>query len=552
MSRTIPTIASFASLTVLTACIGSGDGIRAGGADPDSAGLPEPDGHFAVSETSNIQYIHGYLDPALSMQERIAGGAAAGDYDNDGDIDLFIVRGDIGPNLLYQNDGSGTFADVAAAAGVAYTRSSDENYRHSGPTFADMDGDGDLDLFVGGIHNDPCFLFENQGDGTFLDVTAGSGLDEIDSVHTLSAAFGDYDLDGDLDLFLGHWTGGLVSMGDPDDTENLWRNDSDQAGIRFTSVSASAGISPSILTYDRDDSFTPTFARIDDDEYPDLLVVGDYGSSKIYMNNRDGTFSNATTLSPFVDNTNSDMGSAVGDFDNDGDLDWFISAALGTDPFLGVFYGVGNRLYLNDGDGTFSNHSSIAGIVDGGWGWAACSADFNLDGNLDIYHTNGWYTVGNEDFLSDASRLFMSQGDGTFLEMSEAYNIVDTEQGRGVVCADFDNDRDVDVLLLHRDPDNSATLFRNDIAVNNALSIELIGMPPNTEAVGARIRVTVNAVTQTREVVIGSNFTSHDPTRQIFGLGSATHADTVEITWPGGVTETYTDVVAGSVDYTHP
>ena len=126
-----------------------------------------------MAETG-IDFQHGYENPtANSMPEMFAGGAAAGDYDNDGDIDLFIVRGDIGPNLLYSNRGDGSFIEVAENAGVAYTKSpaGSQNYRHSGPTFADLDGDADLDLFIGGIEGDPSKIYQNNGDGTFTDVS---------------------------------------------------------------------------------------------------------------------------------------------------------------------------------------------------------------------------------------------------------------------------------------------------------------------------------------------------------------------------------------------
>src|SRR5690606_22857157 len=125
------------------------------------------------------------------------------------------------PNLLYRNEGNLTFVDVAFEAGLAFTRSTTENYRHSGPTFADMDGDGILDLFIGGLDGDPSLIFLNNGDGTFTDATAGSGIDEMLAGRTISAAFGDYDLDGDLDLALAHW-GTQWDAKSIGDTEHLW------------------------------------------------------------------------------------------------------------------------------------------------------------------------------------------------------------------------------------------------------------------------------------------------------------------------------------------
>ena len=186
-----------------------------------------------MTAESGIGFQHGYENPtAYSMPEMFAGGAAAGDYDNDGDIDLFIVRGDMGPNLLYSNRGDGSFIEVAEHAGVAYTKSpaGSQNYRHSGPTFADLDGDADLDLFIGGIEGDPSKIYRNNGDGTFSDVTAGSGIDNMGARYTISAAFGDYDLDGDLDMFLSHW-GTPRTVGNPGRTEHLWRKRFKRRGV---------------------------------------------------------------------------------------------------------------------------------------------------------------------------------------------------------------------------------------------------------------------------------------------------------------------------------
>jgi hypothetical protein len=229
---------------------------------PDSLPQPEPPPvpatFVAATAASGIAFESAWQFAPTNINEVLVrgfapSGAAAGDYDNDGDVDLFITRGDRWPNLLYRNNGSGEFTDVAVEAGLAFTGVSSQNYRLAGPTFADMDGDGDLDLFVGGLSGDPSFIFANNGDGTFNDVTAGSGIDTMQARYTLGAAFGDYDLDGDLDMLLAHW-GSTVSvsaaslMTDVGDTEHLWRNDSSNGTIVFTSVSQGAGISPSVIT----------------------------------------------------------------------------------------------------------------------------------------------------------------------------------------------------------------------------------------------------------------------------------------------------------------
>ncbi|WP_446830575.1 FG-GAP-like repeat-containing protein [Candidatus Foliamicus sp.] len=513
---------------------------------------------------SGLQFQRGYLDngngEGLAQDADVrefGGGVAAGDYDNDGWVDLFVVRGDIGPNLLYRNLGNNTFEDRAAEAGVAFTRSASESYKHSGPGFADLDGDGHLDLFIGGTEGDPAKLYRNNGDGTFTDVTAGSGLEQMNARYTLSSAFGDYDLDGDLDLFLSHW--GTPRPKDdtwPYSTENLWRNDTENGVIRFTDVSLASGIAETIIDDDpqgsfggdgHDYTFSPIFARITEDRYPDLVIASDFRTSRYYINEGDGSFRDATDREVIIDGNG--MGAAVGDYDGDGDLDWFVSS-IWTDPDENgeQLFEHGNRLYRNDG-GTLSDATEEAGVRDGSWGWGSCFADFDNDGDLDLYHTNGWVPVArfaDYNFDTDPSRLFISDGAGVFTEQSVEAGIVDNERGHGVVCGDLDNDGDTDVFLMHRNENNAGTLWRNDTSANNFLRVKLEGRSPNTAAAGARIRLTASGGEQLREITVGSNFTSQNPLVQVFGLGSDTQADIV-VEWPDGSTTMRENVAANQL-----
>jgi hypothetical protein len=534
-----------------------------GGHDPPDTGNPPPDPpdpqFMNITTSTGISFVHGIVNPTYSKAEQFGGGVAAGDYDGDGDIDLYVVRGNLGPNLLYRNDGDNQFTDVAAAAGVDHAAPGGGGYLHSGPVFADVDGDGDLDLFVGGMEGDPCILYANDGDGTFTDVTEDSGFKAMGARNTISAAFGDYDLDGDLDMMLAHWGTPRPpdGSGGNGDTESLWRNDSDTNGIRFTNVSVESGIAATIIArrggyhefqpdaLDYDYSFTPAFARMDADAYPDILSVADFSNTRVFMSNGANggpvTFTDTTDNDVIIDRNG--MGAAVGDIHNDGDLDWFLTGIFGSNET------VGNRLYLNDGTGLLSDATLDAGIADGGWGWGACFADFNLDGRLDIFHTNGWESNPIDDFESDRSRLFIAGSNGLSFE-DEALDrgMTDIEQGRGVVCADFDGDGDVDIFMTNRGLQNSGAFWRNEDETNDnrSLSIRLVGAAPNTEAVGARVRVTVDGAVQMREVSVNNNFTSQNPTGQVVGLGAAAAADTVEIEWPDGSVDTYTDVAAGS------
>ena len=266
-------------------------------------------------------------------------------------------------------------------------------------------------------------------------------------------------------------------------------------------------------------------------------MVADFNQTQFFTNNGDDTFTNATDVDVFIDGNG--MGSAVGDYDNDGDLDWFVTSILYPSeekPVKASLSHYGNRLYQNH-QGVFSDVTDEAGVEDGGWGWGACFIDFENDGDLDIYHTNGWQKnilppedfPFFEDYRMDTSRAFVNRSDGTFVERAEDLGLLDMEMGRGVVCADFDNDGDTDILLLADRP----ILWRNNESGNEYLKVHLIGSPPNTQASSARISLTSENTRQIREISIGSNFLSQNPTVQLFGLGSDTSAD-LTVSWPDG------------------
>jgi len=528
-----------------------------------------PPAFVDVAAAANVAYRVGYTRPYLDREPRAVteatfGGAAAGDCDNDGDIDLFITYGNTGgpdggggPNRLYLNQlaekGKGLqFVDFAEEAGVANTRPGGKNNdRHSGPAFADLDGDGDLDLFLGGIHDDPSKIYENQGDCRFKDVTANSpDIVNMLATHTLSASFGDYDLDGDLDMFLTHWATrdrvyGRYVNGELEllPTDHLWRNESDESGIRFVNVSEETGMSN--LTWqtrevdfyvwpqDADFTFAATFARINADAWPDIAIAADFGTTQLALNNGDGTFRSLND--PILREAQYGMGSALGDVDNDGDLDWFVTSIFGPgDESLGIKPS-GNRLFINEGTG-FSDATERFGVADGSWGWAACFLDVDNDADLDIFHTNGWSEpyLGHQVWQAPAARMFVMNAKGTYDEQAQALGLAQETSGRGVVCADFDNDGDTDILELTDASGNSARLWENRTAAagRHFLRVRLEGLPPNTEAAGARIFVRVGEITQMREITIGSNYTSQNPTVQIFGLGAAESVDELLVEWP--------------------
>jgi hypothetical protein len=490
------------------------------------------------------------------------GGAAAGDCDSDGDIDLFITYGNTGganggggPNRLYLNQlveqGNGLlFEDHAAEAGVANTRPGGmDNDRHSGPAFADMNGDGDLDLFVGGLHGDPSKIYENRGDCTFDDVTAISpDIEQMTATQTISAGFGDYDLDGDLDMFLTHWGTLDEPYGTPPtrETDHLWKNESDESGVRFVNASEETGVSELTRLTRASDfhgqaqigdfTFTATFARINDDLWPDIAIAADFGTTQLAINNGDGTF--RSLENPVLRAAQFGMGSALGDVDNDGDLDWFVTSILGPGDERVSLEPWGNRFYSNDGSASLIvDDAERLGVADGSFGWAACFLDIDNDADLDIFHTNGYpvsFLTPDDKYNADASRAFVMNEAGTYTDEAEALGLAGRASGRGVVCADFDHDGDTDILELTEAARNSARLWENRTAAagRRFLRVKLEGLPPNTEAAGARIFARIGDTEQMREVTIGSNYTSQNPTVQIFGLDSSTTVDELRVEWP--------------------
>jgi hypothetical protein len=336
-------------------------------------------------------------------------------------------------------------------------------------------------------------------------------------------------------------------------TGYLWKNDGN--GF-FTDASASVEIVP-MTNPGRTDgqlneySFTPIFTDLNADLYPDLLLAGDFESSQILINNAGLSFSDFTTD---VISDENGMGASIVDYDRDGDFDWFVSSIFhsGIDQ---IYTGgiTGNRLYRNDGNGTFTDVTDNAQVRDGAWGWGSCVEDFDNDGYIDIFHTNGMHTLSTvtggedpyEDFRQDKSRLFVAQGDGTFLEQASAFGIDHSDQGRGVVCTDYDEDGLVDIFIANNG--KPPTVYKNQITnSNHYLQIELIGSNSNRKGIGALVTVTSTSGIQVQQVSTGSSYLSQQPASLHFGLGADTTVTSVVVRWPdsGATTTTMSDIPA--------
>ncbi len=472
-----------------------------------------------VTEDAGVDFTHAWTDPGnddIARQWRgIAGGVAAGDYDRDGWLDLYVVGGDLNPNLLFRNLHDGTFEERGLQAGVAT-----HPVFGAGPVFADIDGDVWLDIVVGGVEGSAPVVYRNRHDGTFENVSAAAGLDH--GMPQLSVALADFDADGVLEMAATHWLEKRLT---------LWDNDGDG---HFSDISEDAGVD-ALEIY----SFTPIFSDITGNGRLDLLVASDFGTSELFFNDGSGGF--FPSADPDITDENG-MGAVVADLDNDLDFDWFVTSIWDPNGIPEANWGVtGNRYYENLGGGNFADATEVAGLRQGYWGWGACAADFNNDGRLDVFHVNGFGLALASEFHDDPARLFVQQPDGTFLEQAAALGVADTGQGRGVVCFDYDRDGDADIFIANND--GPSRLFRNDGGnAGSYLSVRLRGEGANSQAIGARVYATVGASTQVREIRAGSNFESSDPSLAHFGLGSADRVDLLRVVWPNQEEALYHDV----------
>lgn len=448
---------------------------------------------------------------------RMTGGAVAEDFDGDGWIDLYVLQGGISGNLLYMNQRNGTFSESALARGAGLTGI------HMGVAAADFDNDGDIDIFIS-CRESPHLLLINDGTGHFASQT--TWFSEPTEFAT-SPSWGDINNDGLLDLALGAW--GFESQ-DIFVMENV--------GTSFTK-------SQRLI---KGTTFISAFADLNGDRFQDLVGIADFGETSWYFNNQSGIFLRAAESD--VENG---MGSAFGDIDNDGDLDLFITSIRDVNGAQSNWGTTGNRLLLNDGRGTFSDITDSAGVRDGFWGWGALFGDLDNDGDLDLFHVNGWSEprlMAPAEFNSTPARLYENLGDNVFLDVAEVSGAADTGQGRCVVSFDFDNDGDLDLFLANQQElvalendtyvlrPGAPRLLRNDTQdAGHWLKVVLSGRgaPHHSHGIGARVYVDTGSITQMRELNASSGFNGHGPNRIAhFGMAGMASAEIVRAVWTNG------------------
>ncbi|WP_180540562.1 CRTAC1 family protein [Nevskia soli] len=498
--------------------------------------------------------IYGGVERKNYIIETIGCGCAFFDYDNDGWLDALILGGtrvsDVpegATNRLYRNNRDGTFTEVTKEAGLLRTGWA------SGVCIGDYNNDGFEDVFI--TYWGQNVLYRNHGDGTFTDVTEKAGLKGNRTRWGSGCTWLDYNRDGYLDLFVSNYLefdfaraqkpGENINCtykeipvncgprGLPPGTHSLYRNNRDGT---FTDVSSDAGISKVKGTY----GMTVVAADFDEDGWPDIYVACDSTNSLLFMNNRDGTFREegvergAALSDDGVEQAG--MGLGIGDYNLDGHLDIFKTH----------FTEDTNVLYRNDGKGGFEDVtlSSGLGVETRFTGWGAGIVDLDNDGHPDLFIATGSVYPELEAKLPNAPFktprvIFRNLGNGHFEELIETAGsgIGAPHASRGCAFGDFDNDGDLDVLIVNLNEPPS--LLRNDLTGGNHwLKVKLVGTKSNRSAIGARVTARYGGKQQTQEVLSQSSFYSTNDRRLHFGLGPATTAD-LHVYWPSGAAQTF-------------
>ena len=509
------------------------------------------------------------------------GGVGIGDINNDGLNDVFFTA-NMGPNKLYLNKGNFQFEDVSEKAGISGSK-----YWSTGVSIADINADGYLDIYVcnsgdmknGSRENE---LFINNGDGTFSEKGREYGLN--DSGYTTHAAFFDYDLDGDLDCFvlnnsytdpqrIASVSRERNNFGSPGG-DRLYRND----GNKFVDVTKTSGI----YSGDIDFGLGISVGDVNGDRFPDMYVSNDFWERDyLYINNRDGTFSEKLTDNFSYISANS-MGSDIADLNNDGYNDIFstdmlpssnyrMKSALMIEEYYledikwrnSYFYQyIQNALQINNGDGTFKEIGFYSGVAATDWSWGSLIFDMDNDGNKDIFVSNGIYhditdldfvdfissqeevkkvveAKGRSDFRDFVEYLphnkqmnfaFVNQGNLKFENRASTIGFQDESYSNGSAYGDLDNDGDYDLVI--NNVNMEAFVYENKIENNNYLKIKLKGPEQNPNGIGTQIKVFTADQQQVMESYTARGFQSSVDSDLIFGLGKNKTIDSLVVIWP--------------------
>jgi len=516
-----------------------------------------------VTKQSRITFSHAWSTDKKYILESMSGGVAVFDFDNDGLLDVYFVNSPTvatasdarsARSELWRNQGDGTFVDVTDKAGVGYPGWG------MGAVSADVDNDGWDDLYV--TCYGPNHLYHNNHDGTFSDITEKAGVG--DPRWSTGAAFGDYDGDGRVDLFVANYVDIRVNAlpefgkgkfcefhgipvqcgprGLPGSGDSLYRNKGDGT---FEDVSVKAGVADANGRF----GMGAVWTDFNGDGRPDLYVANDAGANYLYKNNGNGTFTDValqagTALSEDGKEQGS-MGVAVGDYDHRGR--WSIFVTNFADEY--------NALYHHDKEFQFTDVSFVSQTAKPSVplvGWGTHFLDYDNDGWLDLLVVNGHVypqveRAGAASSYAQPKLLFRNNHNGTFADVTSASGAALTARAvsRGSATIDFDNDGDLDVVINNLD--GAPTVLRNDGGNRqNFLVVDLAGRTSNRSAVGAIVTVRAGDLVQRGERRSGDSYLSHSDSRLHFGLGMRTTVDSIEVRWPNGGVQRFSEVAANS------
>jgi hypothetical protein len=513
--------------------------------------------------------VYGGVDKKKYIIETNGCGVAFLDYDNDGWMDILLVSGtrlegfprgkEPGP-MLYHNNRNGSFTDVTQQSGLSKTGWA------SAISIGDYDNDGFDDIFI--TYWGQNVLYRNNGNGKFTDQTAKAGLATKGTRWGSGCVFVDYDRDGYLDLFVANylifepdkvpepgkgpnclWKGIPVNCGPkglPTDTNLLYRNNGDG---RFTDVSEASGIAKVKNRY----PMTAIVTDYDDNGWPDIYVACDSTASILYRNKGDGRFDDVALETGSAYNEDGQpqagMGVSSGDYNGDGQVDIFKTHFADDLPVL----------YKNTGSNFFEDSSRAAGFEHTKYvQWGTGMVDLDNDGWPDIFTVTGNVYPEIEKFFKQYPHrsprlIYRNLGNQRFKEVTAlcGSGAQEEQSSRGCAFGDFDNDGDIDVLVMNMNEPPS--LLRNDYlgernrGANHWLKLKLIGAKSNRSAIGARVRLMTGAHLQTQEVTSQSSYYSHNDLRLHFGLGSNPVVDRIEIRWPSGQIEVIKEIAGNQI-----
>ncbi|MFQ5708509.1 MAG: FG-GAP-like repeat-containing protein [bacterium] len=430
-------------------------------------------------------------------------GGAWGDFDNDGDLDLFVANALRQSNNLYTNEGNGFFTKVRIGEIVSLVGDS------FSPSWADLDNDGDLDLIVanGGLNGKKAnYHFINDGAPDFTFSRNNDGALVFHSASSHNSCLGDFNSDGRLDVF--------------------FANDFGERNFLFTNNldGTFARMSTGAIATDTHNSLSGNWVDYDDDGDLDLFVVNFDDNNVLYANNGNGSFTKITSGVLVNDKLASSVGASWGDFDNDGDLDVFVANAEKEK----------NLLYLNNGEGAFTKINSGPIVEDDGNSQGSGWADFDNDGDLDLF-------VANSD---RRNALYENNGDGTFARVPSWPPDTEPARSAGVAWADLDNDGDLDLFVANLFEKNA--LYINNANGNNWINVRCVGTFSNRTAIGTKIRVNAvingRSVWQLRETTSITGAYGQSSLRAHFGLGDAQVIEKIRVEWPSGNVDEFHNV----------